>query len=127
MALQRNLAAMESTNYAFALNTGMSATLSILSLLKEGDHLLCIDDVYGGTQRYLRRIWQPNFKMEFSMADMSDMKKLRGEFKSNTKMVWVESPTNPTLKVTDIQEIAKLCKEKKALLVVDNTFMSPAL
>lgn len=127
MALQRNLAAMESTKYAFALNSGMSATLSILSMLKEGDHLLCIDDVYGGTQRYLRRIWQPNFKMEFSMADMSDLRKLRGEFKKNTKMVWVETPTNPTLKVTDIQEIAKLCKEKKALLVVDNTFMSPAL
>lgn len=127
MALQRNLAAMEGTKYAFAHSSGMAATLSILSLLVEGDHLLCIDDVYGGTQRYLRRIWQPNFKMQWDMTDMSDLKKVRAAFKKNTKMVWVETPTNPTLKVTDIQAVAQICREKGALLIVDNTFMSPAL
>lgn len=125
--LQRNLASMEHANYAFALNTGMSATLSALSLLKQGDHLLCIDDVYGGTQRYLRRIFTPNYGIEWDMIDMTDLKKVKAAFKKNTKMVWIESPTNPTLKCTDIQEVAKICKANGALCVVDNTFMSPAL
>lgn len=127
MALQRNLAGLEGANFAFALNTGMSATLSALSLLQKGDHLLVIDDVYGGTQRYLRKIFTPNWEMEWDMTDMQDLKKVRAAFKKNTKMVWVESPTNPTLKVTDIGAVAQICKEKGALLVVDSTFMSPAL
>jgi len=59
LALQRNLASLESAKYAFALNTGMSATISVMSLLKQGDHLLCIDDVYGGTQRYIRKVFEP--------------------------------------------------------------------
>lgn len=65
--------------------------------------------------------------MQFDLIDMTDLKKIRAAFKKNTKMVWIESPTNPTLKVTDIAEVAKICKEKGALLIVDNTFMSPAL
>ena len=127
LCLQRNLAALEHANFAFAMNAGMSATLSALSLLKKGEHLLCIDDVYGGTQRYLRRIFEPNYEMEWDMIDMSDIKKVRSAFKKNTKMVWIESPSNPTLKVTDIRAVAQICKEKGAILVVDNTFMSPCL
>jgi len=127
MALQRNLASMEHANFAFACNTGMSATLSVLSLLKKGDHLLCIDDVYGGTQRYLRNILTANTNIEWSMSCMSDLKNVKKAFQKNTKLVWIESPTNPTLKCTDIREVAKLCKAHGAMLAVDNTFMSPAL
>ena len=121
--LQRNLAAMEHAKFAFACCNGMAATISCFSLLKKGDHLLCIDDVYGGTQRYLRKV----SNIDWSMADMSDLKKVRAAFKPNTKMVWIESPTNPTLKCTDIAEVAKICHEHGAICVVDNTFMSPAL
>ena len=84
----------------------MAATLSVLSLLKQGDHLLCIDDVYGGTQRYLRKIYTPNTGQKWDMIDMTDLKLVAASFKKNTKMVWIESPTNPTLKCTDIQAIA---------------------
>jgi len=114
---------MEHAKFAFACCNGMAATISCFSLLKKGDHLLCIDDVYGGTQRYLRKV----SNIDWSMADMSDLKKVRAAFKPNTKMVWIESPTNPTLKCTDIAEVAKICHEHGAICVVDNTFMSPAL
>ena len=106
LALQRNLASLEKAKFAFALSSGMAATLSVLSLLKQGDHLLCIDDVYGGTQRYLRKIYTPNTGQKWDMIDMTDLKLVAASFKKNTKMVWIESPTNPTLKCTDIQAIA---------------------
>ena len=127
MALQRNLASLEGANYAFALNSGMSATISVLSTLERGDHLLCIDDVYGGTQRYLRKVFGPQTGIAWEMIDFSDLAKVRAHIKKNTKIVWIESPTNPTLKCTDIAAVAKICHEKGALLVIDNTFMSPAL
>lgn len=118
---------MEHAKYAFALNSGMSATISILSLLQPGDHLLCIDDVYGGTQRYIRKIFEPQTGMSWDMIDFTDLKKVDKAVKKNTKIVWIESPTNPTLKCTDIAGVAKICKAKGAMLVIDNTFMSPVL
>lgn len=105
----------------------MSATISVLSLLKPEDHLLCIDDVYGGTQRYIRRVFEPQTNIKWDMIDFSDLKKVRGAIKKNTKICWIESPTNPTLKCTDIAAVAKICKEKGVMLVIDNTFMSPVL
>lgn len=127
MALQRNLASLEQTKYALAFNSGLSATICVLSMLKQGDHLLCIDDVYGGTQRYLRQCFTPQTAIEWDMVDMSDLKRVKAAIKKNTKIVWIESPTNPTLKCTDIAEVAKLCKAKGVLLAIDNTFMSPVL
>lgn len=118
---------MESAKYAFALNCGMGATVSVLSLLKAGDHFICIDDVYGGTQRYIRKVYTPQNGIDFDMIDFSDLKKVRASIKPNTKLMWIESPTNPTLKCTDIAAVAKICKEKNILLCIDNTFMSPAL
>ena len=105
----------------------MSAIVTICSLLKQGDHLLCIDDLYSGFQRYLRNVFTPHTGIPWDMIDFTDLKKVRDAFKPNTRMVWIESPTNPTLKVTDIAAVAKICKGKGALLVVDNTFMSPVL
>jgi cystathionine gamma-lyase len=86
-----------------------------------------VDDVYGGTQRYLRKILEERQGFEISFVDFSDPEVVRQAIKPNTKVVWAETPTNPTLKICDIKAIAAVCKEKKALFVVDNTFFSPYL
>ena len=127
LALQRNLASLEGAKYALAFNSGCNATITVFSLLSQGDHFICIDDVYGGTQRYLRKIHTPLTGMEWDMIDCTDLKLVKKTFRKNTKLVWIETPTNPTLKCTDIAGIAKICKEKGAMLLVDNTFMSPVL
>lgn len=101
--------------------------LSLTNLLEHGDHVLCVDDVYGGTQRYLRKILNERFKIEVTFLDFSDIKVFKENIKKNTKLVWLETPTNPTLKIFDIKAIADVCKEKKTLLVVDNTFLTPYL
>ena len=105
----------------------MAATISVLSLLKQGDHILCIDDVYGGTQRYLRKILIPNAGIQLDLIDCTNLKKIEGAIKKNTKIMWIESPTNPTLKCSDIAAIAKICKKHNVFLAIDNTFMSPVL
>ena len=86
---------------------------------------MCVDDVYGGTQRYLRRVLGPNANIEVSFEDFSDPVKFKKQLRPNTRMVWLETPTNPTLKVFDIAKIAQACKSHGALLIVDNTFSSP--
>lgn len=118
---------MEHAKFAFALNTGMSATISVISMLKQGDHLLCIDDVYGGTQRYIRKVFEPQTGIDWDMIDFSNLKNVEKALKKTTKICWIESPTNPMFKCTDIAAVAKLCKKNGTLLVIDNTFMSPAL
>ena len=127
LAFQRNLASLEGANYAFATSSGMAATISVLSLLKQGDHILCIDDVYGGTQRYLRKILIPNAGIHLDLIDCTDLKKVEKAIQKNTKIMWIESPTNPTLKCTDIAAVAKICKKHNVFLAIDNTFMSPVL
>lgn len=122
LLLERNLAAMENTKYAFAMASGMSATQTIFSLLKDGDHILCIDDVYGGTQRYLRKCLLPTTNITLDMIDMTSMADVRAAMNENTKVCWLETPTNPTLKVFDIEKIGKICHERGVLFVVDNTF-----
>ena len=102
MALQRNLAALEGAKYALALANGMAACATILSVLKKGDHILLIDDVYGGTQRYIRQVWTQQCDITYDMIDMREMDFVRSQFKPNTRMVYAESPTNPTLKCTDL-------------------------
>lgn len=127
LALERNLASLENAKYAFALNCGMATTVSIMQLLNQGDHVLCIDDVYGGTQRYLRKILHEKQGIELSMIDFKDPADVKAAIKPNTRIVWAETPTNPTLKIFDIAAVAKICKEKKVIFVVDNTFFSPYL
>jgi len=105
----------------------MSCCVSIMQLLNHGDHLLCIDDVYGGTQRYLRKILSERQGVELTLLDFKDPNEVRGAIKPNTKIVWAETPTNPTLKIFDIAAVAKICKEKNVIFVVDNTFLSPYL
>ncbi len=116
------LASLENARYANAFSSGLSATLAIAGLLKTGDHLLSIDDTYGGTFRLFERVLRP-YGLDFCYIDMSDASKLK--LQKNTKMIWLESPTNPLLKIVDIAAIAE--RKGKALLVVDNTFASPYL
>nr|CCA22287.1 unnamed protein product [Albugo laibachii Nc14] len=124
-SFERAIAATERGQFAVAFSSGMAATTAIVHLLKQGDHVLCIDDVYGGTQRYFRKTAAPTYGMSFDFLDMSDPSALESRITEKTKMIWVESPTNPTLKITDIQAVAGISKKHKLLLVVDNTFMSP--
>jgi cystathionine gamma-lyase len=127
LAFERQLASMEGANYAFACSSGMAAHITITNMLQQGDHILCIDDVYGGTQRYLRRILGPNTKIEVDFECFSDIKHFEKSLRPETKIVWLETPTNPTLKVFDIAKIATAMKKKNkdCILVVDNTFMTP--
>ena len=100
----------------------MSAHITLLNLLQAGDHVLCVDDVYGGTQRYLRRILSPNTTIQVDFSDFSNIAEFKKNLLPNTKLVWLETPTNPTLKVFDIKAIANACKGSGAIFVVDNTF-----
>jgi len=94
-------------------------------MLQRGDHILCVDDVYGGTQRYLRKILTPQAEIELTMTDFNNAAEFKKAIKKNTKVCWLETPTNPTLKVFDIAAIAKALKGTGVLLVVDNTFSTP--
>jgi cystathionine gamma-lyase len=124
-AFERAIATSEQGAYGLAFASGLGATVTILHTLKSGDHVICIDDVYGGTQRYFRRIATPTNAMEFDFVDFSVPGEFEKAIKPNTKLVWLETPTNPTLKITDIEAVARITKARGITLVVDNTFMSP--
>lgn len=124
-AFEQAVASAESGKYAVAFASGMAATTALIHLLESGDHVVCIDDVYGGTQRYFRRTVQPTYGINFTFIDMSDPAAVEAAFTDKTKMLWVESPTNPTLKVTDLRMVCEIARKRGAISVVDNTFMSP--
>lgn len=123
-ALEANIATLEKGKYGIAFASGLAAIHSLMSLLKSGDHVIVTDNVYGGTYRLFELI-MTDFGISFSWVDTSDVKNIEAEIKANTKMVYVETPTNPMLTLTDLEAVAKLCKEKNLISVVDNTFMSP--
>ena len=106
-------------------SSGLSAQVNITNLLEAGDHIVCFDDLYGGTNRYFRTV-AAKFGLEISFVDARDPKNVSKALKSNTKLVWMETPTNPTMKLVDIQAVSKVVKSEapQAILVVDNTFMS---
>lgn len=122
-AFERAVAHAESAKYCVAFASGSAATSAVVHLLQHGDHILCVDDVYGGTQRYFRRIVSPNMGIAIDFCDMSSSSPL--PFKENTKLAWLETPTNPTMKITDIAAVAEQTKPLNILLAVDNTFCSP--
>jgi cystathionine gamma-lyase len=122
LAFERALAAMENGKFAFAHTSGMSAHVTLLNLLQAGDHVLCVDDVYGGTQRYLRKILSPNTTIKVDFSCFLNIAEFKKKLLPNTKLVWLETPTNPTLKIFDIKAIADACKGSNAIFVVDNTF-----
>lgn len=123
-AFEDCVANLESGKHGFAFASGLSASMIALQLLKSGDHVIAGDDMYGGTFRLFDKVLKPN-GFEFSYVDLTKPENLDGAFKSNTKMLWLETPTNPLLKLADIQALAKKAHAKGVLVAVDNTFMSP--
>uniref|UniRef100_A0A4W6DU18 Cystathionine gamma-lyase n=1 Tax=Lates calcarifer TaxID=8187 RepID=A0A4W6DU18_LATCA len=123
--LEKAVAALDGAKYCLALASGLAATVTITHMLKAGDGLVCMDDVYGGTNRYFQRI-AAEVGLEVSFADCTKPELLKAALKPNTKLVWIETPTNPTMKVVDIRACADLVHEhnKDIVVVVDNTFMS---
>ncbi|MGH9173070.1 MAG: trans-sulfuration enzyme family protein, partial [Vicinamibacterales bacterium] len=125
-ALELCVASLENGAYGLAFASGLAAEDAIVKLLRSGDHVIAGDDLYGGTFRLLRRVYE-QFGVELSVVDTSDLAKLGEAFRPNTRMLWLESPSNPLLKITDLLEAAALAREHKALTVVDNTFATPYL
>lgn len=125
-ALEKRLAALEEASFGLAFASGMAAETTLaLTLLQAGDHLLAFDDLYGGTRRLFNRVFQQNIKVEVSYVDARDPEKVKESIRQNTRLIWLESPTNPLMKLCDIQAIAQIAKRVNILVVVDNTFMSP--
>jgi cystathionine gamma-lyase len=122
-AYQACVAALEGAKHALAFSSGLAATSTLLQTLKPGDHVVCCDDVYGGTFRIFDKVFRPQ-GIDFTFVDLSDLKKTREAFRPSTKLLWMESPTNPMLKILDISALCSLAREKDVRSVVDNTFMS---
>ena len=125
-ALERNLAALEEGNYGLAFASGMAAEATILQLLKSGDHLVCCQDLYGGTYRLMTQVF-PRFNVETTFVDATRLEAVREAIRPSTRLMWLESPSNPMLRVCDIAGIAALAHEKGIKVVVDNTFATPCL
>jgi cystathionine beta-lyase/cystathionine gamma-synthase len=125
-ALQQVLASLEGGAWALCYASGLAATQNIFYLLRPGDHILLSDDAYGGTYRLVARVIA-NYGIDFSLVDMSDLDAVRQAIRPETRIVWVETPTNPYLKIVDIRGVAMLLDGHPARLVVDNTFASPYL
>lgn len=123
-AYENCIANLESAKYGFAFASGCAATTTVLHMLKMGDHVVAMDDMYGGTFRLFNRVLKNN-GIEFSFIDLTDSNNLESALQSNTKMIWIETPTNPTLKLADIRTICEIAHKKNIIVVVDNTFMSP--
>jgi cystathionine gamma-lyase len=123
-ALQGCLAALEGAEHALAFASGLAATDALLHLLDAGDHVLASDDVYGGTFRIFDKVFRRH-GLEFSWVDMSDPGNVERGLRKNTKLVWIESPTNPMLKIVDLAAVARLARAAGAKTVVDNTFATP--
>ncbi|MBF4508200.1 cystathionine gamma-synthase [Flavobacterium sp. JLP] len=125
-ALENALASIENGTRGLAFSSGLAATDCILRSFKAGDEIIAMDDLYGGTYRMFTRIYKDS-GIKFHFVDMTDIEKLKSLINENTKLVWVETPTNPLMKLADIQEVAKITKANKILFAVDNTFATPYL
>ncbi len=125
-ALERSIAALENARYGLAFASGMAAETAVSSLVRTGEHIVATKDIYGGTFRLFRHL-REKYGIESTYADFTDLNRVEEAFTPNTRLVWIESPSNPTLVVLDIAAIAELAHRHNALLVVDNTFASPYL
>lgn len=125
-ALQAALAALEGAMYGSCFSSGLGAIDAVLKLLKPGDEVIASNDLYGGTYRIMRRVFEP-FGLKFHFVDMTDAANVQAVLSKKTKLLWIETPTNPLLRVVDIQKMVTLAKSVKALTAVDNTFCSPYL
>jgi cystathionine beta-lyase/cystathionine gamma-synthase len=123
-ALEEAFAALENAKYGLAFSSGLAAEQAIIQILNPGDHVLVCDDVYGGTGRLFRRLFA-KYNLTFDFIDMTTVKNVEAAIKPNTRLVWIETPTNPLLKVIDIEAVTKVAHKGQAVVVVDNTFASP--
>ena len=126
-AYERCVAGLEGGSRGFAFASGLAATSTILELLDSGSHVIAMDDVYGGTYRLFERVRRRSAGLDFSWVDLSDAAAFEAAIRPETKMVWIETPTNPLLKLVDIAQIAAIARKRGLIVVVDNTFSSPIL
>lgn len=123
-ALQECLAALEEAKYSLAFASGLGATTTLMLMLKSGDHVICGDDVYGGTYRLFQRVMTEH-GLTFDFVDTSDPEEVEAAITPSTRMIWLETPTNPWLKIAPIAQISRIGKQHGLLTIVDNTFASP--
>jgi cystathionine gamma-lyase len=126
-AYERCVAALEGGTRGFAFASGLAATSTILELLDAGSHVIAMDDVYGGTYRLFERVRRRTAGLDFSWVDLTDPAAFEAAIRPETRMVWIETPTNPLLKLVDIAQIAEIARKRGLIVVVDNTFCSPIL
>ena len=127
MAWERCIADLESGTHGFAFASGLAAMATILELLDSGSHVIALDDLYGGSRRLFNGVRERSASLEFSFVDLTDLSNLEEAIRPTTRLVWVESPSNPLLKIVDIAGLADICKAHDLLLAVDNTFATPYL
>ena len=125
-ALEKNLAAIENGKFALCYASGMAAVDGIIKLLKPGDEVIANNDLYGGTYRLFTSIFS-KYNIVFHFIDMEEISTVEKHISNNTKMIWLESPSNPLMNITDISAVSKIAKKNQLLMVVDNTFASPYL
>ena len=125
MAYERCVADLESGRAGFAFASGMAATATVLELLDSGSHIVCMDDVYGGTYRLFEDVRRRSAGLDFSFVDLADADSLEAAIRPETRMIWVETPTNPLLKLVDLEGVAAIGRRRGILTVADNTFASP--
>jgi cystathionine gamma-lyase len=126
-ALERCVADLESGKFGFAFSSGLAATGTILELIDSGSHVIALDDIYGGSTRLFEKVRRRSAGLDFSFVDMTDIDSLKSAVKGNTRMIWVETPSNPLLKIVDLRAVAEVANQFGMLLVTDNTFATPYL
>jgi cystathionine gamma-synthase len=122
--LENTIALLENGKYGFAFSTGMAAISTVIKLFLPGQHIIVSDDLYGGTYRIFEEVYK-NFGLEFSYVDTSNLENIENVYKPNTAAIFIETPSNPTMKVSDIRLIAELAQSRNCLFIVDNTFLTP--
>jgi cystathionine gamma-lyase/cystathionine beta-lyase len=126
VALEKNIAALENGKHAICFSSGMGATDAVIKMLRPGDEVITGDDLYGGSYRMFTKIFEP-YGIKFHFINMTNAENIRQYINPRTKLIWIETPTNPTMQIVDIEACSKIAKEHNLLLAVDNTFASPYL
>ncbi|MDH5501289.1 MAG: cystathionine gamma-synthase [Gammaproteobacteria bacterium] len=126
-ALERCVADLESGKFGFAFSSGLAATATILELIDSGSHVIALDDIYGGSTRLFEKVRRRSAGLDFTVVDMTDIEAVNNAVKPNTRMIWVETPSNPLLKIVDLKAVAGIAKRFGIIMVTDNTFATPYL
>src|SRR5690242_17304087 len=125
LAYEKCIADLEGGTRGFAFASGLAAMSTVLELLDSGSHVIVSDDLYGGTFRLFNKVRKRSANLDFTYVDLTDASRFEREIKKNTRMVWIETPSNPLLKIIDLEAIAKVARENNILSVSDNTFATP--